>query len=280
MVHAVGASSDATPEHHVLVMAGRITLLRSRWTPLRGMAGQALVVLGVLLRSILSRTLFDGGEYWQEVWQRRRQWWRGYPLANDKAGKEAALVGHQTTSPRRGRFMSREKIHKAAMGARSIIDPRSWLHLLRLMHYYHYTYVGQFGRLTKGEDTRLAPNVSLANADRITLGARTNIGARCSLWAGDKSAQIFIGDDVRLGPNCFLTAANYGTEPGLTFYSQPKFEDNIVIGNGVWLGTGVVILPGVAIGDNTIVAAGAVVTQSLPGNVIAGGVPARVLRER
>jgi len=148
------------------------------------------------------------------------------------------------------------------------------------MHYYHYTHVGQIAKLKRGSGVRLAPNVSLANAERITLGDSTKIGAMCSIWAGDYRGCITFGHNVVLAPNCFVTASNYGVEGGRSFLEQEKHEEHVVIGNDVWLGAGVIVLPGVSIGDDTIVAAGAVVTRDLPPNVIAGGVPARVLRKR
>lgn len=164
--------------------------------------------------------------------------------------------------------------------AASVLNPRSWVHVLRLLHYYHYSHVGQIRRINRGLDVKLAPNVSLSNADRITIGDRTNIGARCHLWAGGSDGTITIGRDVRFAPNCFLTAANYGTHAGVPFLQQPQEENGITIGNEVWLGAGVIVLPGVSIGDGAIIAAGAVVAADIPENVIAGGVPARVLRQR
>jgi acetyltransferase-like isoleucine patch superfamily enzyme len=162
----------------------------------------------------------------------------------------------------------------------SVLDPRSYLHLFRLVHYYHYTHVGQVGKLTRGRDVRFAPNVSFANAERISIGDRTRMGARCHIWAGDNGGRIRIGSDTNFGPLCFLTASNYGVQKGVLFLDQPKQDADIEIGNDVWLGAGVIVLAGVTIGDGCVVAAGAVVTKSLPPGVIAGGVPARVLRER
>ena len=79
---------------------------------------------------------------------------------------------------------------------------------------------------------------------------------------------------------CLLTASNYGIEKDTPFLDQPKHDAHIVIGNDVWLGTGVIVLAGVTIGDGCVVAAGAVVTKDIPAGSIAGGVPARVLRAR
>lgn len=58
-----------------------------------------------------------------------------------------------------------------------------------------------------------------------------------------------------------------------------KFGEPITIADNVWLGGGVIVCPGVSIGQNTVVGAGAVVTRGLPAGVVAAGVPARILRE-
>jgi acetyltransferase-like isoleucine patch superfamily enzyme len=163
---------------------------------------------------------------------------------------------------------------------RSLLDPRSYLHLFKLIHFFHYTHVGEVRKLTCGKGVRFAPNVSFANAERIQIGDRTRIGARCHLWAGDTSGAIRIGSDTNFGPLCFLTASNYGFEPGMPIMDQPKQDADIEIGDDVWLGTGVIVLAGVSIGSGSIIAAGSVVTKNVPPGVIAGGIPARVLRER
>ncbi len=87
---------------------------------------------------------------------------------------------------------------------------------------------------------------------------------------------IEIGDDVFIGPKCNLTTINHDFNP---YNRRATFCKSIKIGNRVWLGIGVTICPGVSIGDNSIIAAGSVVTKDVPANVIVGGNPARVLKE-
>lgn len=163
---------------------------------------------------------------------------------------------------------------------RSILDPRSYLHALRLVHYYHYSHVGEVRKITCGPGVRFAPNVSFANAERISIGAGSRIGARCHFWAGDIDGKIHIGEDCNFAPLCFVTASNYGIEAGARILDQPKQDADIHIGDDVWLGTGVIVLAGVTIGSGTVVAAGSVVTKDLPAGVVAAGVPARVIRDR
>ena len=90
-------------------------------------------------------------------------------------------------------------------------------------------------------------------------------------------APIHIGDDVQIGPYVQLLTPTHPLEPGLR---RAKWEaaEPIAIGDNVWLGGGVIVLPGVTIGADTVVGAGAVVTGDLPAGVLALGTPARVVR--
>jgi len=162
----------------------------------------------------------------------------------------------------------------------SVCDPRSYIHSMRLIHYYGYSHVRPRRLLQAGEGTGIAPNVSLRNGERIRMGCGCHIGERCFLWAGDTTGRIEIGDHVSLAPGVFVTASDYQFVSGLPFREQPKLELDIRIGNDVWLGARVVVTAGVTIGDGCIVGAGAVVTRDLPAGSIAVGVPARVVRQR
>ena len=125
-----------------------------------------------------------------------------------------------------------------------------------------------------GEDTEIRPPFYVDYGDRITIGAR--VFANFGLTALDVAA-ITIGDDVQIGPHVQLLTPTHPVEPGPR---RDKWESAapITIGDNVWLGGGVVVLPGVTIGADTVVGAGAVVTKDLPRGVVAVGNPARVVR--
>lgn len=111
-------------------------------------------------------------------------------------------------------------------------------------------------------------------------GYQTTIGARTFVNWGlmlTDVARISIGDDVQIGPNVQLLTATHPLDAGLR---RAKWEGSapITVGDNVWLGGGVIVLPGVTIGENTVVGAGAVVSRDLPAGVLAVGVPARVAR--
>ena len=131
-----------------------------------------------------------------------------------------------------------------------------------------------------GQGSAMAPNVSLRNGERITIGKGCHLGERASLWAGDSTGEIILGDHVSIAPGVFITASDYEFTKGIPFREQPKNERKVTIGNDVWLGANVVVTAGVTIGDGCIVGAGAVVTKDLPADAIAGGVPAKVIGER
>jgi maltose O-acetyltransferase len=90
-------------------------------------------------------------------------------------------------------------------------------------------------------------------------------------------APITIGDDVQIGPNVQLLTPTHPLDPDLR---RAKWESAkpIVIEDNAWLGGGAIVLPGVTVGANAIVGAGAVVTKDVPTNTVVVGNPARVTR--
>ena len=91
-------------------------------------------------------------------------------------------------------------------------------------------------------------------------------------------AEITVGNDVKFGPNVIVCTAAHPVLPELRAKAY-QYNLPVKIGNCVWVGAGAIILPGVTIGDNSVIGAGSVVTKDIPANVVAYGNPCRVARE-
>lgn len=89
---------------------------------------------------------------------------------------------------------------------------------------------------------------------------------------------IYVGDYTMIGPNVTIATAGHPVLPQLREKAY-QYNMPVHIGKNCWLGAGVVVLPGVTIGDNTVIGAGSVVTKDIPSNVVAVGNPCKVLRE-
>lgn len=106
----------------------------------------------------------------------------------------------------------------------------------------------------------------------IKLGKNVFINHACSFL---DLGGITIEDDVQIGPRVNLITENHPVDPSKRKHLDLK---SIHIKRNAWIGAGATILPGVTIGENSIVAAGAVVNKDVPNNTIVGGVPAKMLR--
>lgn len=89
---------------------------------------------------------------------------------------------------------------------------------------------------------------------------------------------IYIGNNVMFGPSVVITTGGHPVLPELRLRSA-QFNLPVRIGDNVWVGSGVQIMPGVTVGDNAVIGAGSVITRDVPANVVAVGTPCRVVRE-
>jgi len=104
-----------------------------------------------------------------------------------------------------------------------------------------------------------------------------NVYANFNLTLVDDT-HIYVGDGTMFGPGVVVATAGHPILPELREQAY-QYNFPVHIGKNCWLGAGVIVVPGVTIGDNTVIGAGSVVTKDIPSNVVAVGNPCRVLRE-
>jgi serine acetyltransferase len=137
-----------------------------------------------------------------------------------------------------------------------------------------------------GDDTLVGPYVSLSAGmvpgQKMVTDPVVRIGDRSMIGRGSHIVGHFsidVGSDVQTGPYVYITDQNHGYEdPDQVVHVQWPHDVPVVIGDGSWLGTGVVILPGTELGKNVVVAAGAVVRGVFPDHCVIAGVPAKIVR--
>lgn len=104
-----------------------------------------------------------------------------------------------------------------------------------------------------------------------------NVYANFNLTLVDDT-HIYIGDNTMMGPNVTIATAGHPILPELRLKAY-QYNAAVRIGKNCWLGAGVIVLPGVSVGDNSVIGAGSIVTKDVPPNVVAVGNPCRVLRQ-
>jgi maltose O-acetyltransferase len=125
-----------------------------------------------------------------------------------------------------------------------------------------------------GPETVIRPRFSCDYGYNIFLGARCFVNFDCVFLDCNT---IRIGDDVQIAPGVHIYTATHPIDPEER-KSGLESALPVVIEQGVWLGGGAIICPGVTIGANSVIGAGSVVTKSIPANVVAAGNPCRVIR--
>jgi len=152
-----------------------------------------------------------------------------------------------------------------------------------------------------GRGGRIGRGVDFMGMERIAIGSSFSV-KQARIYAHE-GGHIFIGDRVSVNPNCEINAAEGGeirigndvmiAASAILMASTHRFDSldmpirqqghvpgRIVIGNDVWIGANAFITTDIEIGDQSIVAAGAVVTKNVPPKSVVGGVPARIIRTR
>lgn len=127
-----------------------------------------------------------------------------------------------------------------------------------------------FGKETKAW---IEPPFYFCYGYNIEIGEKSYVNFNCQFVDDGK---ITIGKKVMFGPGVTIATVGHPINPN---YREYMYTDAVIIEDNCWIGEGVVICPGVIIGENTVIRAGSVVTKSIPANCVAVGNPCRVLRE-
>lgn len=126
-----------------------------------------------------------------------------------------------------------------------------------------------------GENVNVEKGASFSG--RVHLGNNSGIGINASI-----GGTCYIGNDVMMGPQCIIYTRNHKTDDVTTTMRGQGFceEKPVIIGDDVWIGGRVIILPGVSIGSHSIIGAGSVVTKNVPEWAVVAGNPAIVKKFR
>ena len=213
------------------------------------------------------------------LWER---FWMGF-AGPSRWGRVATRLASISSPPYMARF------YLARLGPNPYLDPQAVIHHGNL-HIEHHAFVADRviiyqaadgGRITLSESAHILRDCVLETGQggTIFVGTDTFLHPRCQIMA--YKGDITIGNHVAIAPNCALYAYNHGARPGELIKRQPlETRGGISIGDGAWLGYGVIVLDCVSIGAGAIIGAGSVVTEDIPENVIAVGNPARIISKR
>jgi len=198
-------------------------------------------------------------------------------------GRFAARLAAMFAPPYMARF------YLARITDSPFVDPRADIHHTALSLGKHAFVADRVvvyqapegGRVAIGDRTHVMRDSVLETGQggSIEIGIDTFLHPRCQVMAymGD----IEIGDHVAIAPNCAFYAYNHGFSPGELIKRQPlETRGGIRVGDGAWLGFGVIVLDGVSIGAGAVIGAGSIVTHDIPDNAIAAGNPAHVVSIR
>jgi len=128
-----------------------------------------------------------------------------------------------------------------------------------------------------GKNNNVEKGADFGKGDGIRIGDNSGLGVNC-----DVRGPLDIGENVMMGPDvCIMTAVHNTERTDIPMCQQGHLpQKRVRIGNDVWIGARVIILPGVTVGSGSIIGAGAVVTKDVPEFAVVAGVPAKILKYR
>ena len=129
-----------------------------------------------------------------------------------------------------------------------------------------------------GEQVRFSFNLKVIMPEKLSIGAHSKVLNNVNL---DCRGGVFIGNNSQIGYQSLIITANHNFKKSDELIINQGMDYNPVsIGNNVWIGARVIVLPGVTIGDGAVIAAGSVVAKDILPNSISGGVPAKFIQKR
>jgi acetyltransferase-like isoleucine patch superfamily enzyme len=129
-----------------------------------------------------------------------------------------------------------------------------------------------------GQESAIASTVRIYVPGMVRLGRDVHLNDFVHIWGG---GGVILGDHVLVASHVVITSQSHDVNAlasGLLYRETDDLRP-VIVGRNVWIGSGACILPGVAIGDDSVIAAGSVVTRSVPARTLVMGVPARVVRQ-
>ena len=212
---------------------------------------------------------------WEKFWMR----FSGL----NRTGRAATRLASFFAPPYMARF------YMARFGKKAFVDPQAVIHH-KLLDVGANAFIADRvivyqadggGPVSFGAGTHVLRDCVLETGQggAITIGEDTFLHPRCQVMAYKGSVKI--GGHVAIAPGCAFYAYNHGFKADTLIKQQPlESRGGIEIGDGAWLGFGVIVLDGVRIGPGAVIGAGSVVTEDVPENCIAAGNPAKVIHRR
>ena len=146
---------------------------------------------------------------------------------------------------------------------------------LALAYRVWWFYLQFYGYVLFGKKVGVLGMFSVVNPRNVSVGKDLGINHGVFILGACK---IEIGNNVVLSARCMLIDSSLDVNQFLLSYKPPHVTAPIIISDSVWVGAGAIILPGVTIGEKSVIAAGSVVTRSVPSKTLVAGVPAKIIR--
>jgi maltose O-acetyltransferase len=156
-----------------------------------------------------------------------------------------------------------------------IFTSQAWEHLLiKIRKEFNNEY---WKRRLKhlGDDVLFYKHVVIHSPEKVSIKSHSRIGDFVIIWGG---GEVEIGEGCLIAAHSVITSE--GHDPNAESFRDSSLSGKVVINNNVWLGAGVYVMPGVKIGENSVIGAGSIVTKDIPPNSIALGNPAKIVKTK